>query len=58
MPPDRDLFDESANDELTAESASLLSEWLAGQDVVHLAIFARAARLSGSSFMTHVLGSD
>lgn len=57
MTPDPDF-----PDDLTAEPAavppSVLSTWLAEQDVVDLATFARAARLSGSSFMTHVRGSS
>ncbi|CAA9216998.1 MAG: hypothetical protein AVDCRST_MAG54-382 [uncultured Actinomycetospora sp.] len=56
IPSERDLIDELADepvDELTATS-----DWLRHQDVVHLAVFARAARLSGASFMSHVLGVD
>lgn len=53
---DRDLIDDLV-DEQGPEPAAM-SDWLRDQDVVHLAVFARAARLSGASFMSHVLGVD
>ncbi|WP_328306061.1 hypothetical protein [Actinomycetospora sp. NBC_00405] len=44
-------------DEPLPEPASM-SDWLRDQDVLDLAVHARASRLSGASFVTHLLDAD
>jgi hypothetical protein len=56
MPPDRDLMD-ALTDELP-QVPVVFSDRLQDLDVLHLAAFARSARLTGTSFGRHLLHDE
>jgi hypothetical protein len=56
MPPERDLMD-ALTDELP-QVPTAFSDWLQDLDVLHLAAFARSARLSGTSFGRHLFHGE
>ena len=56
MQPERDLMDALTDEPTQAPTA--FSDWLQDLDVMHLATFARSARLTGTSFGRHLLHEE